>query len=368
MKNTFHADMTSSWFVRFLVFLGSSTPLDPEERRKRISAVLILLIMICSTFVFLFYHLSQGHYPIVAMDGVGFVLASILLLYLRRQEKAPVVYWLIGVITVIFCSITSVLGRAEISFSYWAFVLPAICFSILGNKQGLAFCMIFFLLNLFLMTAPENLFSSQPYSSYVIARSAIIYLILTFIFYYYESSQRMLIRYIQQEKDKFENASKHDALTGLSNRRDIIERVDDEQKRYLRKGKPFTLIMGDIDHFKQINDNFGHDGGDYVLKTIAHLFKDQVRGIDCPSRWGGEEFLIMLVDTHLEGGEKVAERIRKKIESTAFEYKNANIPVTMTFGLSMYQGSDDHIEDCIKRADNALYEGKNQGRNRVVTA
>ena len=214
MKNTFPAYITSSWFVRFLIRLGSSLPLDPEERRKRISAVLILLIMICATFTFSFYHLSQGHYNIVAMDGVGFLSASFLLLYVRRQEKAPVVYWLIGAITVIFCSITSVLGRTEISFSYWVFVLPAISFSILGDKKGLAFCMIFFLLNLFLMTAPENLFSSKPYSSYVIARSMIIYLILTFIFYYYESSQQMLIRYIQQEKDKFENASKHDALTG----------------------------------------------------------------------------------------------------------------------------------------------------------
>jgi diguanylate cyclase (GGDEF)-like protein len=366
MKNTFPAYIVSSRFVRFLIKIGSSSPLDPEERRKRISAVSTLLIMIIATFAFSFYHLSRGHYNIVALDGVGFLSALLCLLYIRRQEKAFVIYWLVVVIAVVFSSITTILGRTEISLFYWAFVLPAVSFSVLGDKKGLAFCLFFFLLNIFLMTVPESLLSSKPYSSFVVVRSSIIYLILTFIIYYYESSQQMLIKYIQQEKDKYENASKHDALTGLSNRRDIMEKIEDEQERCLRKGRPFTLIMCDIDHFKRINDNFGHDSGDYVLKMIASLFKDQVRGIDCPSRWGGEEFLIMLVETDLDGGQMVAERIRKRIENTVFKYKYTKIPVTMTFGLSAYRGKEDNIEDCIKRADNALFEGKNQGRNRVI--
>ena len=109
------------------------------------------------------------------------------------------------------------------------------------------------------MIIPEKFFLSHSYSHFVVVRSSIIYLILTFIIYYYESSQQMLINYIQEEKNKFENASKHDALTGLSNRRDIMEKIGDEQERGLRKKKPFTLIMCDIDHFKRINDNFGHD-------------------------------------------------------------------------------------------------------------
>ncbi len=369
MKNTFPAYIISSRFVRFLIQIGSSSPLDPEERRKRISAVLTLLIMIIGASIFSFYHFSRGDYNIVALDGLGFVAALLCLLYVRRQEKAFVIYWLIAVIMVAFCSITTILGRTEISLFYWAFVLPAASFSVLGDKKGLAFCLFFFFLNIVLMTVPESLLlSSKPYSSFVIARSSIIYLILTFAMYYYESSQQMLFKYIQQEKEKYEHASKHDALTGLSNRTDIMEKMEEEQERCLRKGSLFTLIMCDIDHFKRINDNFGHDSGDYVLKMIASLFKDQVRGIDCPSRWGGEEFLIMLVETDLEGGQQVAERIRKRIENMVFKYKDTKMPVTMTFGLSMYRGKDDNIEDCIKRADSALYEGKNQGRNRVIVA
>jgi diguanylate cyclase (GGDEF)-like protein len=140
-----------------------------------------------------------------------------------------------------------------------------------------------------------------------------------------------------------------------------------ERERHSRMNKPFTIIMGDIDNFKNLNDTFGHDAGDYVLQTIGIILKNQVRGIDCPSRWGGEEFLIILVDTDIEGGQRVSERIRRKIENTDFKYKETRFPVTMTFGLSVFQSNDENIDASIKRADKALYEGKRQGKNRVIT-
>lgn len=124
----------------------------------------------------------------------------------------------------------------------------------------------------------------------------------------------------------------------------------------------------DIDNFKDVNDKYGHDSGDYVLVTLAKLMKDMVRGIDFTARWGGEEFLIMLVETDLDDGQNVAERIRRKIEGTKFEYKDVTIPITMTFGLSVYKGASDDIEACIKRADQALYKGKYQGKNKVVAS
>lgn len=368
MKNTFPAYIISSRFVRFLIKIGSSSPLDPLERGKRIAAVFGLLTTLIATLLFSFYHLSQCNYAIVAMDGLGFLVSLLLMLYIRKQEKATVVYMVISSFYILFCCITTILGRTEISIFFWSFVLPIACLPLLGDKKGMIASMLFFCMGLILMVAPEQIMHSKPYSSHVVIRYCIIYIVITLGSYYYESSQQMLIKYIQQEKDKYEHASKHDALTGLSNRTDIMEKMEDEQERCLRKGRPFTLIMCDIDHFKRINDNFGHDSGDYVLKMLAILFKDQVRGIDCPSRWGGEEFLIMLVETDLDGGQKVAERIRKRIENTVFKYKDTEIPVTMTFGLSMYQGTNDNMEDCIKRADNALYEGKNQGRNRVIVA
>jgi len=366
VQNNFPEYIVGSRFIRILMKIGSSFELDQEERRKRISAVSVLLMIMISVSFFSVYHFYNRHYFIVGFDLVAFFVALLVLLYIRRRKKAPIAYWVIGISCVLFFGGTTFLGRTEISLFLWAFLLPVICFSVMGNRKGLVIALVFFCINLFLMTAPELMLNSAPYSPYIIVRFSIIYLMLTFIIYYYESSQQILIRCIQQERDKFENASKHDLLTGLSNRRDIIEKMEKERERHLRRGKPFTVILGDIDNFKNLNDKFGHDAGDYVLKTIGRILKNQVRGIDCPSRWGGEEFLIMLVETDIEGGQRVAERIRRKIENTKFKYRKTELPVTMTFGLGIYQSTDDNIDVCIKRADEALYEGKHQGKNRVV--
>ncbi|KQC08805.1 MAG: hypothetical protein APR62_03975 [Smithella sp. SDB] len=368
MQNTLPQDKTGSRFSRLLIKIGSSSPLEPYERRKRLSAVFILLTIMFATFLFSIYHFLKGHFVIFAWDCVGFFASLFILLYLRKKETSEVVDWMLGMGLVTFCSVTTIIGRTEISIFLWAFMLPIACFSVMGSKKGMAVTIIFFFINLLLMIAPEQIMHSKPYSSFIVIRFSIVYIILTFIIYYYESSQQMLISYIQHEKEEFAIASKQDPLTGLYNRREMWTRMESERERQLRLSKPFTVIIGDIDDFKNVNDTYGHDGGDYVLITIARLMKDMVRGIDFTSRWGGEEFLIMLVETDLNDGKNVAERIRKKIEDTEFKYKNVNIPITMTFGLSVYKEASDNIEACIKRADQALYKGKYQGKNRVVAS
>lgn len=366
MQNNLPEHIVGSRLVRFLLKIGSSSELDPEERRKRISAVFSLVILMIGGAVFSVYYFYRHYYSIVTFDVATFFISFIVLLFMRKQVKAMIAYWIIGFGCILFLCGTTILGRTEISLFLWAFLLPPIAFSILGDKRGLFIALAFLCTAIILMTVPDPVWNSTPYSFYIIVRFIIIYIALTFIMYYYESSQQMLIHCIQEERDKFERASKHDLLTGLSNRRDIIEKMETERERQLRTGKPFTIILGDIDNFKNLNDAFGHDAGDYVLQTIGGILRDQVRGIDCPSRWGGEEFLIMLVDTDLDGGQRVAERIRRKIENTRFDHKDTRLPVTMTLGLSIYRNEDENIDRCIKRADQALYEGKNQGKNQVV--
>ncbi len=368
MQNKFPEYIVGSRLIRFLMKIGSASELDPEERRRRISAVFALLIIAISFSVFSLYHMYNHKYSIVAYNMLTVFGALSVLLYMRQRKKTPIAYWIIGAGSILIFIGTTIFGRTDVSIFLWAFVLPAVSFSVMGDKKGLMIVLVSFCAGLFLMAAPENLFHSPPYSRSMVVRFSIIYLILTFVMYYYESSQQLLIRYIQQERDNFENASKHDLLTGLSNRRNIIEKMEIERERHSRMGKPFAVIMGDIDNFKNLNDTYGHDTGDYVLQTIGSILVNQVRNIDCPSRWGGEEFLIILVDTDLEGGQRVAERIRKKVENTKFQYKDREFTVTMTFGLSIYQGADENIDECIRRSDNALYEGKSQGKNRVVAA
>jgi diguanylate cyclase (GGDEF)-like protein len=157
-----------------------------------------------------------------------------------------------------------------------------------------------------------------------------------------------------------------DALTRISNRRHMIEKIDYEVNRAERSGKPFVLVLSDIDNFKRINDEYGHDCGDYVLVNMAAAIKSMLRKQDHIGRWGGEEFLFILPETDLSGGEFLSEKIRKALNEKSYEYNGIQLSVSMTFGVSQYQLSQKDIRSCLKMADEALYLGKQKGKNCVM--
>ena len=158
-----------------------------------------------------------------------------------------------------------------------------------------------------------------------------------------------------------------DPLTGLLNRRKMLEEAVIEEKRSKRNGKKFTFIFLDIDLFKKINDTYGHKCGDYVLVTLAEILRSNLRQQDLCCRWGGEEFLIILPETTGQGGVALAEKLRLVVSSHDFKYNKKKIPVTITLGVA--QSSEAlTIDECVNLADIALYRGKNAGRNRTVLA
>lgn len=161
--------------------------------------------------------------------------------------------------------------------------------------------------------------------------------------------------------------ARKDPLTNLSNRRDMMEKIENEKARFERSGKPFALILGDIDNFKSVNDRFGHDAGDFVLITMSQTFRSMLRSQDSVGRWGGEEFIFLLPNTEGTGGWKVAEKIRNAIIKRSCNYRGQKISVTITLGVSIYNRPQ-AIKDCIKMADEALYKGKIKGKNQVVVA
>jgi two-component system cell cycle response regulator len=134
------------------------------------------------------------------------------------------------------------------------------------------------------------------------------------------------------------------------------------------RGKPLALMMLDIDYFKSINDNFGHDAGDDVLREFAVRIRKAIRGIDLACRYGGEEFVIVMPETDLHVAGMVAERLRRKIANEPFAvHKGARrIEVTASIGLSTLEVKGEPVADVLKRADTALYRAKHDGRNRVV--
>jgi len=173
-------------------------------------------------------------------------------------------------------------------------------------------------------------------------------------------------------RQALEQIALHDTLTGLANRRKFQDRYELERLRQARLGLPLTLVLVDVDHFKQVNDTWGHIVGDVCLKAVANVLASHLRTIDLVARFGGEEFLILLSDANVEEGALVAEKLRRALESTVIETGLAAQPalqITASFGVTTLLPSEDiSLEAVIERADGAVYAAKHGGRNRVCSA
>lgn len=167
---------------------------------------------------------------------------------------------------------------------------------------------------------------------------------------------------------KYEELSKTDPLTGLINRRAMRMALDEERIRMTRHRGSFALLLLDIDHFKEANDLHGHEAGDIVLRELSTLLTSILREVDRVARWGGEEFLLLLPDTSLEGALVVAEKIRAAIETRRIVSGEASLCCTVTIGVALHDLSSQNLDETIRKADDAMYRGKREGRNRVVAA
>jgi diguanylate cyclase len=155
-----------------------------------------------------------------------------------------------------------------------------------------------------------------------------------------------------------------DPLTSLPNRAAWSERLEHEIRHWQQHGNTLLLVMLDLDHFKRINDNYGHLAGDKVLKIIANVLRKRLRGTDFIARFGGEEFVMLMPDTSLTTGAKLLETLRASIEACPFHFKGERVTITLSVGFTALKTAE-HSDQALKRADQALYRAKNAGRNRV---
>lgn len=165
--------------------------------------------------------------------------------------------------------------------------------------------------------------------------------------------------------EKVEQIARTDFLTGIANRRHAIDRMNEELSRFNRKGESFSLLMIDVDNFKTINDSYGHECGDYVLKNLAGVIQSVLRNHDMFARWGGEEFVIMLPGTDINNAKTVAEKITNCVKAHTINYIDNLIGLTITIGVVQHQAGDD-LDSLVKRADEAMYRGKKNGKNCVI--
>lgn len=167
--------------------------------------------------------------------------------------------------------------------------------------------------------------------------------------------------------EQLERMARTDLLTGLANRWEIASRLETERSRMERYGSVFSLILGDVDHFKAINDTFGHQGGDCALRHVADTLRRNLRAEDLCARWGGEEFLMLLPETDLDQAGQVAGKLHALVGGARIAWESSTIRLTMSFGVTAFQPGLS-LDEGVKRVDDALYAAKERGRNQVVIA
>lgn len=171
---------------------------------------------------------------------------------------------------------------------------------------------------------------------------------------------------LDQSYQELELLSTTDALTGLCNRKRVMTILTEALERYRRYDSVFSILMIDIDHFKIVNDQYGHLAGDAVLREVGELFSHALRNIDTASRYGGEEFLILLDQSNENEARKTAERIRKSIDQYKFKYEDLKLHCTLSIGITTVRNSNQTENILIREADDALYVAKKEGRNRTI--
>jgi diguanylate cyclase (GGDEF)-like protein len=167
-------------------------------------------------------------------------------------------------------------------------------------------------------------------------------------------------------RERLQEMSVRDPLTGLYNRRYMQETLEREIKRAQRASKPIGIIMLDVDHFKAVNDTYGHDAGDLVLKTLASFLADNLRGEDVTCRYGGEEFVLIMPGLSLKDSELKAEHIRQEIENTLrVPYLDKSLSITVSIGVAAFPEQGGHVDHLMTKVDEAMYAAKSAGRNKV---
>ncbi len=306
---------------------------------------------------------SHEQHALVLMLFAGLILGNILLYQYRRQD-AVFKNLFLGLIFSLFIYLTASGGENNTGI-LWFYVFPPFIFYLTGPRIGISATLLVIVASVIIFRFPELPFVATEYSAdFQLRFLASISFASVFCFvmdYARRSARQELLRMAEL----YEKASRTDELTQLSNRRDMWQHLEQEYFRFERTGNPFSVILFDIDHFKQVNDTYGHDAGDFVLVRFAELLKETSRKIDLAARWGGEEFLVLLPETGLDQALALAERLRKHIEQAVVNYKQQEIRITASGGvgaINLAQG----LNGLLKQADINLYQAKVLGRNRIT--
>ncbi len=255
-------------------------------------------------------------------------------------------------------------GGVEQTGPLWIFIVAPVSVYVLGLRNGLINLLIFLTVICIIILLPQHIIEHAQYSNSYTLRLILSFVTLSFLSALYEFSRMQSYRNALEISAQFQELAMRDPLTKLANRRNAAAVLKQEKARVIRNNEPLSVLLCDLDHFKAVNDKFGHNGGDMVLVELSALFTQHVREQDCVARWGGEEFLIILPQTSAEHASIIAEKIRSNVEQHTVNFSSQQINVTISIGISQLS-EDQNIDELINTADKCLYQAKTLGRNRV---
>ncbi len=365
---------------RWLVRLISPHPLTYEEEQKRILFAFLVVLTGGILSLFAVKHIFTANYSEGFVDTAVAIVVLGSLLGLRRSSDGKYFYrgvvalW--GALFVYF----GTLGEGTESRALWIFSYPPFVFFFAGIRLGtllsawllLAWCGIFFL--------PEGITNAADYDMDFIVRFLASYTVISIMSWFLEYVRSKYAYAISRararlEQDnvllrKAEEQSRYlalnDALTQLPNRRSIMEELVRQKGIMQRTGATLSMIMLDIDHFKKINDTYGHAAGDAVLQEVGRRIERELRADDFAGRYGGEEFVVILPSTSLEKAKRVAERIGYALRTEPFKFEGDTTIITGSMGVAAANVPLDE-QSLLRNADSALYEAKRAGRDCVVS-
>ena len=341
--------------------------LKPDKVEKKDHGIYIIVLFISAlavtiTIIFLLVAIFANNLQLAVLNAFC-LLTSLYVLYINRQGRHLLAIGLFCLCVYLYSTSAVIMFSWESGFQYYLIPLTAIIFlhRDFKSKYLIVFGAFLFSTFLLLYTFPtQTLNEHKNLNNFLHTFNTFnVFLSLAFVNYYFRTNVFDLI-------SRLDKTSKTDMLTGLMNRRSMnieLIRYCNMAERYQRSS---SILLIDIDEFKQINDGFGHVAGDSVLKQFASLLTLGIRETDLLARWGGDEFLLLAPFTNLKSAKKLAESLREVIQLTDFYFENRLLNLSITIGVSelLPQRS---MEESLKKVDQLLYQGKSMGRDQVIT-
>ena len=312
----------------------------------------------------LVFFLAVGSPLLAWLNVVSIVMYVTAYVLIRRRKNIPALV-LIWTEVLAHAAIGTMLVGWDSGFNYYMLMfIPAIVVSSSGVRMVVPLALLF-VAYLSLHWSAQHFGAQAPLSNTALLFLNVFNVSIFFCMAGYTA--RFYYTLVRRTEAKLRELATRDTLTGLANRRHLLDVAQQEIARAAQAGQPVSVVVGDIDDFKRINDGHGHDAGDQVLIHASRLFREICRPNDTVARWGGEEFLFLLPATDESGAREFAERVRAQIAATRVEHAGVFFSLSISMGVATLTDSESP-DGAIVRADGALYRSKTEGRDRVTVA